>query len=138
VLGTFDPHPALRRGVGPATPDQHRRRVVTSVSVAWMAASVQCSARGRQAELAEAAVRQEPEHCDACYGYVDACSRRRCTSMCAKQLEKMSPPLSNHKRDAAQGEDLSSRARKRPGVRDEPAAAASAARGARAPPLHGM
>ena len=43
-----------------------------------------------------------------------------------------SPPLSSHKRDAAQREDLSSRARKRPSVRDEPAAAASAARGASA------
>ena len=57
--------------------------------------------------------------------------------MCAKPLEVMSsPPLSNHKRDAAQREDLSSRARKRPGVRDEPAAAASAA--ARAHALHIM
>jgi hypothetical protein len=40
--------------------------------------------------------------------------------------------LSNDKRDAAQREEPSSRARKRPGVRDEPAAAASAARGASA------
>ena len=42
--------------------------------------------------------------------------------------------VSNHKRDAAQREEPSSRARKRPGVRDEPAAAASAA--ARAHALH--
>ena len=49
-------------------------------------------------------------------------SRRRCTSVRAKPLEKMSSPLlSNDKRSAAQREELSRRARKRPGVRDEPA-----------------